>query len=145
MDEITETSKALQVSLLRVLETQQIMPVGSVHPVRVDVRILASTNREPRLAMQQGFLREDLYHRLNVFPIKVPTLTERREDIELLVAFFLAEHNLQNHTHIVMTAEALQYLQTLAYPGNVRQLKNLIHRAYILAEEVIDIEHIENF
>ncbi len=141
LDEITETSKALQISLLRVLETLQVMPVGSRRSVDVDVRILASTNREPLIAMQQGFLREDLYHRLNVFSIKVPALAERHQDIALLAEFFLNEHNEQNHTNKSITAQALQHLQSLPYPGNVRQLKNRIHRAYILAYDSIDVEH----
>lgn len=145
LDEITETAQALQVSLLRVLETQTIMPVGGQHQRAVDVRILASTNRDPWQAVQQGILREDLYHRLNMFPINVPPLAARVADIRLLTAFFLSEYNHQYHTNTIITADALAYIMSLPYPGNVRQLKNILYRAYILADAVIEREHIISY
>ena len=143
LDEITETSEALQVSLLRVLETMKIMPVGGQRQIDVDVRVLASTNRDPRLAVQQGLLREDLYYRLNIFPILVPTLAERGADIVLLAKHFLSEHNKINKKNTQISAVALAYLQSLSYPGNVRQLKNRLYRAYILADEWIELEHLQ--
>lgn len=143
LDEVTETSQHLQISLLRVLETQQVMPVGAKRLVRVDVRVLASTNRDPRQAIKQRLLREDLYHRLNVFPIKLPALDEHREDIPALVTSFLRQYNEQYQWQKGISPEAMAVLAKLSYSGNVRQLKHLVYRACILADDIIEPEHLE--
>lgn len=145
LDEITETSPSLQVSLLRVLESRQILPIGGKRMIDVDVRILASTNRDPAEAVRQGVLREDLYHRLNVFPLRVPALSERLTDIDALSAYFLQECNQHYQGNKRLEASAVEKLKSLAYPGNVRQLKNIIHRAYILADEHLASSHIESY
>lgn len=143
LDEVTETSQYLQISLLRVLETQQVTPVGAKRSVRVDVRVLASTNRDPLTAIRKRLLREDLYHRLNVFPIEVPALAEHRDDIDKLVAHFLRQYNEQYQWRKRISTAAMALLIGLSYSGNVRQLKNLIYRAMILADDVIEPEHLE--
>lgn len=143
LDEVTETSQHLQISLLRVLETQQVLPVGAKRPVRVDVRVLASTNRDPLTAIKKRLLREDLYHRLNVFPIEVPALAEHRDDIDKLVVYFLRQYNEQHQWQKRISPAAMALLTGLSYRGNVRQLKNLLYRAVILADDVIEPEHLE--
>lgn len=143
LDEVTETSQQLQISLLRVLETQQVMPVGGKRLVRIDVRVLASTNRNPRQAIKKRLLREDLYYRLNVFPIQVPALVEHREDIPALVTYFLRQYNEQHHWQKQISPEAMAVLAESSYSGNIRQLKHLVYRAFILADEIIEPEHVE--
>jgi DNA-binding NtrC family response regulator len=137
LDEITEMPIELQVKLLRVLETMMIVRVGSSSPIPVDVRIIASTNRDPLKAVQEGHLREDLYYRLNVFPIILPPLRDRGDDIELLAEYFLAEVNAREQTHKQLQPDALKRLRTYPWPGNVRELRNTIERAAILADEGI--------
>jgi DNA-binding NtrC family response regulator len=130
----------LQVKLLRVLETGAFMRVGTNEPIATDVRLLAATNRSPEKAVADGQLREDLYHRLNVFPIHMPPLRERGTDIELLAQQFLAEFNAEEHTTKRFSPAALAALYAHGWPGNVRELKNYVQRAYILADDVIDVE-----
>jgi DNA-binding NtrC family response regulator len=142
LDEITETSQDFQIKLLRVLETGIVTPVGGKREIEVDVRIIASTNRCPELAIQQGILRKDLYHRLNVFPIYTPSLNQRKDDIFLLANYFLKVHNENDNNNVKYTPAALKALKKINYTGNIRQLKNIIHRAYILADEYIDVEQI---
>ena len=140
LDEITETPVELQVRLLRVLETSTVTRVGATEAMKVDVRVIAATNRDPEEAVAAGKLREDLLYRLNVFPIRLPTLWDRREDIELLSEHFLGLLNKQEGTSKEFTRAALERLRTHRWPGNVRELRNVVQRAFILAEEDIGID-----
>jgi DNA-binding NtrC family response regulator len=137
LDEITEMPAELQVKLLRVLETGSLSRVGGTETVKVDIRIIAATNRRPEEAVTAGKLREDLLYRLNVLPVEVPPLRERGDDVELLAEHFLAEFNKEGETSKRFTSSALDRLRSHAWPGNVRELRNVIHRAYILAENEI--------
>ncbi|MGD8678954.1 MAG: sigma-54 dependent transcriptional regulator [Lysobacterales bacterium] len=134
LDEITEMDADLQVKLLRVLETRLMTPVGGEREIEVDVRILASTNRDPDEAVAHGVLREDLYYRLAEFPMRVPPLRERGEDIVLLAREFLAENNQREDSRKALSPEAIELLLLHDWPGNVRELKNAISRAHILAD-----------
>jgi two-component system, NtrC family, response regulator AtoC len=138
LDEITEMPQELQVKLLRVLETGQFMRVGTTTPISADVRLIAATNRNPDAAIAEGKLRQDLYHRLNVFPISMPPLRERGTDIELLAQHFLDQLNKREGTAKTFAPATIAALYGHSWPGNVRELKNYAQRAYILADEVID-------
>lgn len=140
LDEVTEMRPDLQVKLLRVLETKSFMRVGTNEAIATDVRLIAATNRSPEKAVAEGRMREDLYHRLNVFPIHLPPLRERGTDIELLAEHFLAELNEQEQANKRFSPEAVAALYAHSWPGNVRELKNYVHRAFILADEVIEAE-----
>jgi DNA-binding NtrC family response regulator len=133
LDEITEMPLELQVRLLRVLETGTLMRIGTSRSIDTDVRIIAATNRDPREAVRAGKLREDLYHRLNVFPIDMPPLRERGEDIELIAEHFLEEMNEACGTRKKFAPGAMQRIRQHPWPGNVRELKNYIHRVFIMA------------
>ncbi len=137
LDEISEMPIELQEKLLRVLETDAFMRIGGDRPVEVDVRVFAATNRDPHKAVADGKLREDLLYRLSVFPVQMPPLRDRGDDIDLLADYFLDELNRQQGTDKRFTEEARERLHSHAWPGNVRELKNVIHRAYIMAEEEI--------
>ncbi|MGH7788082.1 MAG: sigma-54-dependent transcriptional regulator [Candidatus Binatia bacterium] len=137
LDEITEMPIELQVKLLRVLETGTVMRVGGEKGLAVDVRVVAATNRVPEQAVAEGRLREDLWYRLNVFPILLPPLRERGGDIAVLAHHFLAELNGGHGSSKRWADDAHAVLGRHAWPGNVRELKNLVHRAYILAEQEI--------
>jgi DNA-binding NtrC family response regulator len=130
----------LQVKLLRVLETGTFMRVGTTTPIAADVRLIAATNRNPEQAVADGKLREDLYHRINVFPIAMPPLRERTTDIELLAQHFLEVLNKQENGAKVFAPPAIAALYAHSWPGNVRELKNYVQRAFILADEVIDAD-----
>lgn len=138
LDEITEMRPELQVKLLRVLETGTFMRVGTNEAIAADIRVIAATNRSPEKAVEEGRLREDLYHRLNVFPIYLPPLCERDTDIELLAQHFLAQLNEQEGVNKRFSPAAIAALYGHSWPGNVRELKNYVHRAFILADEVIE-------
>ena len=133
LDEITEMPLELQVRLLRVLETGQLMRIGTSRSIETDVRIIAATNRDPREAVRAGKLREDLYHRLNVFPLQIAPLRERGEDIELIAHHFLDELNEACGTRKKFASGATALMRQHAWPGNVRELKNYIHRVFIMA------------
>jgi two-component system response regulator AtoC len=138
LDEVTEMPMELQVKLLRVLETGSFSRVGGVTPIVCDVRIIAASNREPERALAEGKLREDLFHRLNVFPIRLPPLRQRGADIELLARHFLAELNRAEGTAKSFSADSVAKLYQHGWPGNVRELRNHVQRAYIMADDVID-------
>jgi DNA-binding NtrC family response regulator len=133
LDEITEMPLELQVRLLRVLETGTLMRIGTSRLIETDVRIIAATNRDPREAMRAGKLREDLYHRLNVFPLQILPLRERVEDIEPIAEHFLQEMNEACGTQKTFAPGAVARMKQHPWPGNVRELKNYIHRVYIMA------------
>jgi len=140
LDEITEMPQELQVKLLRVLETGSFTRVGGTQQIASDVRVIAATNREPEKAVADGKLREDLYHRLNVFPIRLPPLRERGSDIEQLAQYFLDELNRIEGTHKSFSRETLARLYQHNWPGNVRELKNYVQRAYIMADDQIECD-----
>ena len=140
LDEITEMPIELQVKLLRVLETGTAMRVGGNETHTVDTRVIAATNRRPEQAVAEGKLREDLFYRLNVFPIALPPLRERAGDIELLANSFLEELNQADGASKRFTTDALDRLKLHPWPGNVRELKNAVHRAFILADEELVLE-----
>jgi two-component system response regulator AtoC len=139
LDEVTEMPVELQVKLLRVLETGTVMRIGGEKAIDIDVRVIAATNRVPEHALQEGKLREDLWYRLNVFPIGLPPLRERGSDVEVLADHFLVELNSAQGTQKRWSTGARAALRRYSWPGNVRELKNLVHRAYILAEDEIGI------
>ena len=138
LDEITEMSPALQVKLLRVLESGQLRRVGGEEEISVKVRVVAATNRDPDEAVEQGALREDLYYRLAQFPIRVPSLRERGDDILLLANVFLAELNESNGVAKSFAPEALEVLRLYSWPGNIRELRNAVARAHVLAADIIE-------
>jgi len=140
LDEVTEMPFELQVKLLRVLETAAVMRVGAERPQPVDVRVVAATNRQPEDMVAQGKLREDLLYRLKVFPIVLPPLRERGDDVELLADHFLGLLNSAEGTTKAFTRAALQRLRAHSWPGNVRELKNLVHQIFILADDEIGVE-----
>jgi len=135
LDEITEMPLELQVRLLRVLETGTLMRIGTTRTIETDVRIIAATNRDPREAVRAGKLREDLYHRLNVFPLEMAPLRERGDDIDLIATYFLEELNESCGTRKQFAPGALAKIRQHRWEGNVRELKNFIQRAYIMASE----------
>jgi DNA-binding NtrC family response regulator len=134
LDEVGEMPTAVQVKLLRVLETRSFFRVGGVHPIRVDVRVIAATNRSLKDAVAVGQFRDDLFYRLNVLYIYLPPLRERRGDIPILVRRFVQELS-QQHGRVFrgITPEAIQLLARVPWPGNVRQLRNLIESMVVLA------------
>jgi transcriptional regulator with PAS, ATPase and Fis domain len=133
LDEIGDTSPQMQVKLLRVLQEGTFTPVGSLEPRRVDLRIIAATNRPLKEMVELGTFREDLYYRLNVINIRVPPLRERKEDIPLLVDFFLNKAANTSGVKKILTKRALEKLYDYAWPGNVRELQNEIERVIVLS------------
>ncbi|MBU2378612.1 MAG: sigma-54 dependent transcriptional regulator, partial [Alphaproteobacteria bacterium] len=135
LDEIGELPLDLQVKLLRALQEGEIDPVGGKRPVKIDVRIVSATNRDPAQQVKDGAFREDLFYRLNVFPIEAPSLRDRREDIPALIDHFIARFNAEEGRRIAGCApETLAMLQAYDWPGNVRQLENAVFRAIVLAD-----------
>jgi two-component system response regulator HydG len=139
LDEVTEMPLDMQIRLLRVLETQKFYRVGASAEFTTDVRVIASTNRCPLQAVQSGQLREDLLYRLAVFPIEMPPLRSRGDDVELLAEHFLAGLNARAGTQKRLSALARMMLKQHSWPGNVRELKNCIERAFILGDVVLDL------
>ena len=136
LDEIGDTSPAMQQRLLRVLQEGEIRPVGAEKSLRINVRVISATNRDLGEAIRAGKFREDLYYRLNVFPIRIPPLRERREDILPLAEFFLRKYRRKAGKNIPgFDREALNILMAAPYPGNVRELENEIERAVTLADD----------
>jgi DNA-binding NtrC family response regulator len=133
LDEITETTLSFQVKLLRVIQEQQVRRVGSSKYTPVNVRILAASNRDMSQLLKEGRFREDLYYRLSVVTISLPSLNERREDIPLLVNQFLQRFNAQNQLNVGIEPAAVKHLQGMQWPGNVRELENTINRLAIFA------------
>ncbi len=142
LDEVSEMPIELQVKLLRVLESGTVTRVGSTTPIAVDVRVVAASNRDPREAVAENVLREDLLYRLNVFPIELPPLRDREDDIALLSQFFLDEVNRREGTAKKLSDKAVDVIRRLPWPGNVRELKNAIERSAILADDTITPSHL---
>ncbi|MBU0769608.1 MAG: sigma-54 dependent transcriptional regulator, partial [Proteobacteria bacterium] len=138
LDEIGEMSPALQIKLLRVLQEQQFERVGATKTLHVDLRFIAATNKNLTTAINMEKFREDLYYRLNVIPIKVPSLKQRRSDIPLLIDFFLKKFQKGKHDKITgFSQAAMDALLTYDWPGNVRELENVIKRLTILSEDPV--------
>jgi len=146
LDEITEMPPALQVYLLRILESRTLTRVGGSREISVDVRVVAATNRDPQQAVTAGALRSDLYYRLLEFPLLVPALADRREDIAPLAQHFLDRLNERYDTHRSFSPETLRHLLARPWPGNVRELRHAVQRMYILATgNVIDAQPEQTF
>ena len=135
MDEIGDLSHNLQAKLLQVLDEKEFYPLGSRRPIKVDVRVVASTNRDLPTMVQDGAFREDLYYRLRVIELELPPLRERSSDIPLLIDHFIAEMGSRLGQEIRgVSIDAMKILLNYPYPGNVRQLKNIIEHAVILCQ-----------
>ena len=139
LDEVTEMPLDMQTRLLRVLETRKFYRVGASMEFTSDVRVIAATNRCPLQAVKSGQLREDLLYRLAVFPVALPPLRSRGDDVELLAEHFLSELNAQGRTQKRLSASARMTLKQHTWPGNVRELKNCIERAFILGDSVLEL------
>lgn len=133
LDEIAELPVDLQVKLLRSLQEKEIRPVGSTRRVRIDVRVIAATNRELESAIQGGNFRRDLYYRLNVVNLRLPPLRERKSDIPLLAEHFLEKFKPPGRPHLRLSEDAVNRLMAHDWPGNVRELENCIERAVVLS------------
>jgi len=138
LDEIGEMSPKLQVKLLRVLQERKFEPVGSDRAVQVDVRVVAATNRDLHIAVREGKFREDLFYRLNVLPLHLPSLREREGDISLLVHYFLEMHGRRKGKSLTQVDEqAMAVIEQYRWPGNVREVENLVERLIVLNEDGI--------
>ena len=135
LDEVGDLPVSQQVKLLRMLQEKTIMRVGSTEEVPVDVRVIAATNIKLEEAVAEGRFREDLYYRLNVVPINIPPLRERREDIVLLVKAFLKEYNLKHGKNKIIAKDVMQLLKDYSWPGNVRELRNTVERLVLTTRE----------
>jgi two-component system response regulator PilR (NtrC family) len=142
LDEITEIAPSLQVKLLRVIQERQVRRIGDTRDIAVDVRLVAASNRDLTRAVADGVLREDLFYRLNVIPIHLPPLRDRRDDIPLLVAHFIDKiAAAQGKSSRAVTPEAMAVLETYQWPGNIRELENVLERAMVLGSgPVIDVD-----
>ncbi|HLV77353.1 MAG TPA: sigma-54 dependent transcriptional regulator [Marinobacter sp.] len=145
LDEITEMPIDLQVRLLRVLETHRFSRVGSDREIATDIRVIAATNRCPETEVKEGRFREDLLYRLQVFPVQLPPLRKRREDIRDLAKGFLEQLNALEGTDKTLSEDALRLLEGYSWPGNLRELKNVIQRSYIMADTVIGQPELPRF
>jgi formate hydrogenlyase transcriptional activator len=135
LDEVGELLSETQIALLRVLQEREFERVGGGQPIRIDVRVIAATNRDLRAAVANGVFREDLYYRLNVFPLEVPPLRARRADIPLLVEYFIDRYARKAGKNIrTVNKKTLQLFQSYPWPGNVRELQNVIERSVIVSE-----------
>jgi len=144
LDEIGEISPAMQVKLLRVLQQREFEPLGATRTVRVDVRVIAATNKDLEEAVKNGSFRDDLYYRLNVIRIQIPALSERREDIPLLVSHFIDHFNRLQGKRVTRISEpALAALMTAPLPGNIRELENALEYAFVICQDdSIELHHL---
>ncbi len=141
LDEVGETSSAIQVKLLRVLQEREIIPVGGTSPIKVNARLIAATNADLERAVEEDAFRADLYYRLNVIPILIPPLRQRRDDIPLLVEHFLEKVSAKMGEKKTISKEAMNLLVEYDFPGNVRELENIMERAVILQDgDRVDVE-----
>lgn len=132
LDEIGDMPISMQAKLLRVLQERSFERVGGNKPIKADVRIIAATHKNLEECLAQGTFREDLYYRLNVFPVEIPPLRERKEDIRVLIQHFVDLHQQENGISIELTEEAFTFLEQYNWPGNVRELSNLVERLCVL-------------
>jgi len=144
LDEVAELPLSMQIKLLRVLQERELLRVGSVNPVKIDVRVVAASNRDLKAAVEDGQLRNDLYFRLNVVTLTLPPLRERRDDIPLLAYYLLRKYaTMMDRDVQEVTPEAMQRLADYDYPGNVRELSNFIERGVALAQgDILGVEHL---
>jgi formate hydrogenlyase transcriptional activator len=142
LDEVGELPVETQIALLRVLQEHEFERVGGTRPIRADVRVIAATNRDLQAAISAGSFRSDLFYRLHVFPIEIPSLQERREDIPLLVEYFIDRYARKAGKNIKrVSKKTLELLQSYPWPGNIRELQNVIERSVILCEtEIFSID-----
>lgn len=140
LDEITEMAMEAQIRLLRVLEERAVTRIGGDHSIKFDVRVIAATNRDPIKAIADGQLREDLHYRLAVFPIIIPPLAKRSEDVIMLANHFLTELNKSNDADKRLSEVGIKRLLAYDWPGNVRQLRNIIYRDFILENKVLNMQ-----
>lgn len=146
LDEIGEMPVHLQVKLLRVLQEQEVIPIGSTTPIKVNVQIIAATNKKLEKMVEEGTFREDLFYRLNVIPIHIPPLRERTEDISLLAFHFLQQLNEKYERNYHLTPDAINVLEFYPWPGNVRELQNIVERLVVTADHsAIDAEFVSQF
>ncbi|MEI4830325.1 sigma 54-interacting transcriptional regulator [Bacillus sp. FJAT-53711] len=146
LDEIGEMPLHLQVKLLRVLQEQEVIPIGSTVPTKINVQIIAATNKSLEKMVEAGTFREDLFYRLNVIPLQVPPLRERMEDVPVLAFHFLQQLNEKYNKNYHLTSDALNLLEFYSWPGNVRELQNMIERLVVSADEpVIEAEFVSKF
>ncbi|MDD5091352.1 MAG: sigma-54 dependent transcriptional regulator [Candidatus Wallbacteria bacterium] len=144
LDEISETSTLLQIRLLRVVQFREVVPVGDVHPKPVDVRIIAASNRDLNQEVLNGRFRQDLYYRLNIVDIKLPTLRERLEDLPMLVLHFLTQITERIGRKLPkIDKNAMALLQDYSWPGNIRELENVVEKSVVLTKsDIITDSHI---
>ncbi|MEJ2246313.1 MAG: sigma 54-interacting transcriptional regulator [Acidobacteriota bacterium] len=144
LDEIGDISPAMQIRLLRVLQDRVIEPLGSVQPVKTDVRVVAATNRDLKKLVQEGIFRDDLYYRIRVISLKLPGLDQRREDIPLLVDHLIAKFNsIQGKDIEGVSEEVMAQLMEYEYPGNIRELENILEQAFVLCRgRLIELHHL---
>jgi transcriptional regulator with PAS, ATPase and Fis domain len=146
LDEIGEMPMHLQVKLLRVLQEQEVIPIGSTTPIKINVQIIAATNKKLEKMVEDGAFREDLFYRLNVIPLHIPPLRERTEDISLLAFHFLQQLNEKYDRSYHLTPDAINVLEFYSWPGNVRELQNIIERLVVSADDqAIDAEFVSQF
>ncbi|MBK5448717.1 sigma 54-interacting transcriptional regulator [Bacillus sp. TH22] len=146
LDEIGEMPLHLQVKLLRVLQEQEVIPIGSTTPMKINVQIIAATNKSLEKMVESGTFREDLFYRLNVIPLRVPSLRERMEDVPVLAFHFLQQLNEKYNKNYHLTPDALSLLEFYSWPGNVRELQNMIERLVVSADDpVIEAEFVSKF
>ncbi|EJR60365.1 hypothetical protein IIO_03724 [Bacillus cereus VD115] len=146
LDEIGEMPLHLQVKLLRVLQEQEVIPIGSTIPMKINVQIIAATNKSLEKMVEAGTFREDLFYRLNVIPLQVPPLRERMEDVPVLAFHFLQQLNEKYNKNYHLTPDALNLLEFYSWPGNVRELQNMIERLVVSADDpVIEAEFVSKF
>ncbi len=135
LDEIGELRPDMQVKLLRALQEGEVDPVGSKRPVKVDIRLISATNKDLEALVQTGEFREDLFYRLNVFPIHIPPLRQRKDDVPLLIDHFIGRFTVEENKKIIgIDAAAMEMLRQYSWPGNIRQLENTVYRAIVLCE-----------
>ena len=135
LDEVGELPMETQIALLRVLQEREFERIGSSHIIRADVRVIAATNRDLQLAIASGAFRSDLFYRLNVIPMEIPSLRQRKEDIPMLIEYFIDRYSRKAGKRIkAIEKKTLELLQAYSWPGNVRELQNIIERSVVLSE-----------
>jgi two-component system response regulator FlrC len=146
LDEITEMHPSLQSKLLRVLQEGEVDRLGGYHPVKVDIRLISTTNRDIEKEVKEGRFRLDLYYRINVITVKIPPLRERKEDVRFLTKYFVEKFSRAYGKRVKgLTERAWEFLESYSFPGNVRELKNMVERGVLTCEgEYIDVRHLTN-
>lgn len=140
LDEIGELQLSVQSKILRAIQEKEITRVGGKNRIKLDIRVIAATNRNLEQEVKDGKFREDLYFRLNVFPITIPPLRERREDVDVFINHFIKKLNNKYKTNKNISKEAMDYLLKYDYPGNVRELENIVEYLFVLSEKTIEVE-----